>query len=415
MHIKRLFKNTKRFTLSESKGDTMIEVLISIAIISLVLTISYALSNRNSQYIQQSQERGEAQKISEQQLELLRNYLTSDTDWNASHYLCFDDGDPATNTPPQPTTNIDDCNKGIQDNGVGRYNTIIAYDSTTATYTVNTAWSSLTSVPQQALAISYKLPASLFTPDQFLLPPGSTVTVIAKKIPSRAPDGSSVASAGNANPSCTDSGRQDKSGTNVQARYIDIDGNPAPWQAGATDTSSTHIFPGFQNYGKFESKVTAPAGYSVCGLDTKQDLLLRPETNLDFNFVIKPNCTVSNDFLETVTHPILETVWIQDVPIWDNVAILGWAYQSWFWWSYWPPGYTSTNPPYNTVFQSGLNRLDLWSVRYGHHNANYQYGHYLWTVTGYSWQIVGWGWRSKQVQTGTWDEHIYELRNHCPS
>lgn len=155
MFIKKILQN--------KKGDTIVEVLIGIAVLGLVLSISYALSNRDTQYIEQSQERGEAQKISEQQLELLRNYLTPDTDWVASGYLCFDDSDP-----PQPTATATDCQKGTQDTigGItqGRYRVRINYDSATKTYTVNTTWSSLTSAPQQSLALSYKLPVSALTP-----------------------------------------------------------------------------------------------------------------------------------------------------------------------------------------------------------------------------------------------------------
>lgn len=151
-----MFINKK--LLKDKKGDTIIEVLISIAILSLILTISYALSNRDSQYIQQSQERSEAQNISEQQLELLRNYLQPTTDWTGSHYLCFDgSGNPSIHTA--------DCHKGTLDNGVGRYYTTIAFDSSTKTYTVSTNWSSLTSgTTQQTLALSYKLPSSALAP-----------------------------------------------------------------------------------------------------------------------------------------------------------------------------------------------------------------------------------------------------------
>jgi Tfp pilus assembly protein PilV len=152
MFIKKLLKN--------SKGDTIVEVLLSIATLSLVLTVSYALTNRNSQYIQQSQERSEAQNISEQQLELLRDYLEPATDWNASHFICFDNANP-----PQPTANNNQCFKGIQDvPGVGRYHTVISYDDATHTYTVETTWSSLTGATQQNLDLSYKLPVSALTP-----------------------------------------------------------------------------------------------------------------------------------------------------------------------------------------------------------------------------------------------------------
>lgn len=151
MFIKKPFSN--------SEGDTIVEVLLSITILSLILTISYSLTNRDSQYIQQSQERSEAQNISEQQLELLRNYLQPDTDWNASHYICFDNANP-----PQPTSDDNQCYKGIQDAGRGRYHTVLSYDDSTHTYTVETTWASLTNTTQQNLDLSYKLPVSALTP-----------------------------------------------------------------------------------------------------------------------------------------------------------------------------------------------------------------------------------------------------------
>jgi Tfp pilus assembly protein PilV len=152
MHIKRLIKN--------NKGDTIVEVLISIAIMSLVLTISYALSNRNSQYIQQSQERGEAQKISEEQLELLRSYLTPTTPWVAA-YKCFDDA------TQQPTADANKCYKGVKDSGVGRYNVRIVPPNAANpnTYTVTASWDSLTSTsPKQTLELAYKLPVTALVP-----------------------------------------------------------------------------------------------------------------------------------------------------------------------------------------------------------------------------------------------------------
>lgn len=156
MFIKKIFKN--------QKGDTIIEVLLSMSILSLILVISYGLSNRDNQYIQQSQERSEAQSLSEQQLELLKNYLKPTTDWNGSGYKCFDNNDP-----PQPTSNVNNCNKGIQEldshgNLTGRYNVTIAYDSSTHTYTVHTQWSSFTSINPETLSLSYKLPVSSLVP-----------------------------------------------------------------------------------------------------------------------------------------------------------------------------------------------------------------------------------------------------------
>lgn len=53
-------------------GDTIVEVLIAISIVSLVLTTAYMVTNKNSLTMQATQERTQAQKLIERQIELLR-------------------------------------------------------------------------------------------------------------------------------------------------------------------------------------------------------------------------------------------------------------------------------------------------------------------------------------------------------
>jgi prepilin-type N-terminal cleavage/methylation domain-containing protein len=54
-------------------GDTLIEVMIAVAIISLVITVSYATANRSLQIGRRTQESTEALKIAESQLEILKS------------------------------------------------------------------------------------------------------------------------------------------------------------------------------------------------------------------------------------------------------------------------------------------------------------------------------------------------------
>lgn len=61
----------RRISLGQ-RGDTIVEVLIAVAIVSLVLTAAYALTNRNLQRIQAVQEQSYAQRLVEQQVEYLR-------------------------------------------------------------------------------------------------------------------------------------------------------------------------------------------------------------------------------------------------------------------------------------------------------------------------------------------------------
>lgn len=56
------------------RGDTIVEVLIAIGIMSLVLTAAYVTAHRNYLSMQDAQERGNALKLLERQTEALKAY-----------------------------------------------------------------------------------------------------------------------------------------------------------------------------------------------------------------------------------------------------------------------------------------------------------------------------------------------------
>lgn len=60
-------------------GDTIVEVLIAISIVSLVLTSAYIVTNKNAQTMRTIQERTQAQKLVERQIEFLRASSTVPT------------------------------------------------------------------------------------------------------------------------------------------------------------------------------------------------------------------------------------------------------------------------------------------------------------------------------------------------
>lgn len=62
----------KFITKMTSRGDTIVEVLIAVALMGVILTGAYAISNRSSTGIRQGQERAEALKIAESQVEKLK-------------------------------------------------------------------------------------------------------------------------------------------------------------------------------------------------------------------------------------------------------------------------------------------------------------------------------------------------------
>lgn len=64
----------------KERGDTIIEVMIAIAVVGSILAQAYAIANRSLQSTQTSQERSESVKIAEQQIELLRDLAKTDPD-----------------------------------------------------------------------------------------------------------------------------------------------------------------------------------------------------------------------------------------------------------------------------------------------------------------------------------------------
>lgn len=145
MLIKKILKN--------NNGDTIIEVLMAIVVLSLVLTTSYALANRSSQAVRQAQERSEALKYSQEQLEKLRNFVQINTNWTASGYECFANG---SNTPTSSATN---CGFGTD----SRYKVKISVGTAPNTYRLKTNWDNVAGNGQDTLELSYRLPSLEYT------------------------------------------------------------------------------------------------------------------------------------------------------------------------------------------------------------------------------------------------------------
>lgn len=70
----------------KQSGDTIVEVLIAIAVLSTVLGGAFAASNRSLKTTRQTQERAEALKVVETQLEKLKALTTNPT---PSSGFCF--------------------------------------------------------------------------------------------------------------------------------------------------------------------------------------------------------------------------------------------------------------------------------------------------------------------------------------
>ena len=79
-------------TLKEA-GDTIVEVLIAIVLISTILVAAYQMTNRNTAMIQDTQEHTVALKLAESQLETLQQNVNIFPNNGSS--LCFVGADPS--------------------------------------------------------------------------------------------------------------------------------------------------------------------------------------------------------------------------------------------------------------------------------------------------------------------------------
>lgn len=144
------------------RGDTIVEVLVSIAVIGAVLSGAYVVVSSNTKNNQSAQERSTAVKLAESQLELLRSYVATPPGTLPLGGFCLEDGAsvskhtissslPApSNTVPgyPPQCQIDSRYMiGIQ-TGAG--------DAELRSYTIFVTWDSLSGGRSQ-VSIAYKV------------------------------------------------------------------------------------------------------------------------------------------------------------------------------------------------------------------------------------------------------------------
>lgn len=87
-------------------GNTIVEVMIALAIIGVIIAGAYGTANRSIRITQQAQERTRASKIAEQQIELLRSFVSGGSDesaaiFAASDYFCIADSELISETEEQ--------------------------------------------------------------------------------------------------------------------------------------------------------------------------------------------------------------------------------------------------------------------------------------------------------------------------
>jgi len=128
-----------------NKGDTIVEVLIALVVVSTVMAGAFVSSNRSLINSRQAQERGEALKYVEGQLEQLKN--------NANQALmqttpfCFA-------SDRSLTTDLTRCKPGSIPGG---YKLSISHDNTNNVFTVQAVWDNAAGTGTDQLKILYRI------------------------------------------------------------------------------------------------------------------------------------------------------------------------------------------------------------------------------------------------------------------
>lgn len=138
-----------------SRGDTLVEVLIALAIITAVLAGAFTVSQKSSAQIQDSQERGEALQLLQGQVEVTRALALNQSDdtsgvfqTSPQKYFCINSSNTRNSLAGFADLAINADNfslySGCQFGTGSRYNIVNWYDSGTKTFTFRARWEGIT-------------------------------------------------------------------------------------------------------------------------------------------------------------------------------------------------------------------------------------------------------------------------------
>lgn len=139
----------KRLT---NRGDTIVEVMIVLTVLSLALSISYATASRSLTQARQAQENTEATTFAQSQIEQLRNNFTITDTLNPKYIYKLPPQTFCINNSNGEVVAVTDL-ACIKNN---LYNVSISYNGD-STFIVTVVWDDLSSNGQSSVNMSYRL------------------------------------------------------------------------------------------------------------------------------------------------------------------------------------------------------------------------------------------------------------------
>lgn len=141
----------------DQRGDTIIEVMIVLAVLGLAIGIAYATANRSLLNARQAQENSRATTLAQSQVEALRTLSTIATPDSAHDVLQSDPfcviqtGNPAD---PYEVKRGGDCTAS----GSVPYVTTVTYDSAAKSFSVVISWPDVNGAGTDTVSLVYKEP-----------------------------------------------------------------------------------------------------------------------------------------------------------------------------------------------------------------------------------------------------------------
>jgi type II secretory pathway pseudopilin PulG len=137
------------------RGDTIVEVLISLTIVSVVLGGAYVTTNKSLLATRGAQERGNALKLAESQVEQLKGVIATDPDdvFNpgAPSPFCIDSSGVVATSDPDCTVNTG----GTATTAEPKFNLSITRSGNT--FTIRNSWTNVAGKVTDQLQIKYRL------------------------------------------------------------------------------------------------------------------------------------------------------------------------------------------------------------------------------------------------------------------
>lgn len=310
-----------------SSGDTIIEVMVVLAILSLAFGISLTTANEGLKQSRNSQEHSQADGLASSQIEELRSAIETNSiqlsQIPANQPFCMTSSNAiatnfSANVPADPTADDYSEYPAGCASQESYYNESIEYvtdaaDATQNYFDVKVRWQGLGDLGKQQVELTYKLYELAPNSGSGVITSASSpqIKVVVRKMTPAASYPSPTI------PSCSSpssSNTTDEAGTTV-AMQDTTDGDSLTPQT--TDGTSTTEFQNLTGYHSYSANIASPpAGYQSCpGYSSGSVASLNPTTNPEIDMYITPVCNIAETEYNSVVQEIPYAHYVEE-PVW---------------------------------------------------------------------------------------------------